>query len=212
MASGKRDNASGRSNGTGIGNPLQGGLTGEARAGGIGGSLRDAGLYPDDDTDVVATPEALQARLEDARARHEARLARFNDELARLFSSGQVKPFFLIPDPCWNGEMGHFLMVRLGLLPYDAWNLAFLPTDAQMATVLGAPPHPNGNIAKFVTTAEAFVRGRQARLRVARAEAARTRDRAAYDAAKAEAVRDIQGLAALFSGLLTAAWRQYRTG
>ncbi|UCH73231.1 MAG: hypothetical protein JSU82_12825 [Rhodospirillales bacterium] len=171
---------------------------GESRA---AGGCPGASLHPD------PTPEDLSTRLRDARARHDEKLARFNAEFALLFSGGRIRSFFLIPDPCWNGEMGHFLMAELGLLPYESWNLAFLPTDECAATAFGAPPHPNGNIPAFVKIATAFVRDRMARLDAARTGAPGGAGKEITATAKAECIQEIRALAAIFSTMMMAAWQ-----
>jgi hypothetical protein len=49
----------------------------------------------------------------------------------------------VFPEPCWNGDSGNFLTMRLRMSPYEDWNVAFLLTEERWCAVLGLPRHPN---------------------------------------------------------------------
>lgn len=112
----------------------------------------------------AAPAHAMRARLDAGKSALEAALMRVNDNVARQTGGGSLRPFFLIPDSCWNGAMGEFLMSRLGLSPYESWNVAFLPVDEDTAMKLGAPLHPDGNIPAFIDAAETAVLAARDRL------------------------------------------------
>ena len=60
-------------------------------------------------------------------------------------------------EPCWNGELGKFLMMRLQLFPYDDWNVVFLPEDERTAQLMDLPVHPGGPIPGSVEIVGQFV-------------------------------------------------------
>ena len=53
--------------------------------------------------------------------------------------------FWLIQEPCWNGEVGDFLIYQLKLNPYEEWN-TIIAGDERAARLLGIPLHPGGVI------------------------------------------------------------------
>ncbi len=61
----------------------------------------------------------------------------------------EMVPFFLIPESCWTGESGQFLVEFLRLTPYGAWNVAYLPGNQWTSMILGTPVHPRTEVAEF---------------------------------------------------------------
>jgi hypothetical protein len=97
----------------------------------MGDLLRQIGMSPDDESNFVTTGASIDERVARDRAKFETKLAELNRDVAQRSAGGSVLPFFLIPEPCWNGEMGTFFMARLQFFPYDEWNVLFLPADEQ---------------------------------------------------------------------------------
>ena len=124
----------------------------------VGKLLRDLGMSPDDESNLVPTGASIDARVARDRARHEAKLAEINRDVAQRTGGGSVMPFFLIPEPCWNGDMGTFFMARLRFFPYDDWNVLFLPADERTAKIMNAPVCPYGEIPGAVDLVQSFVR------------------------------------------------------
>src|SRR5262249_45822536 len=85
----------------------------------MGDLLRQLGMSPDDEANLVPTGASIDARVARDRTRHEAELAEVNRDVARRVPGGRMLPFFLVPEPCWNGPTGTFFMVRLRYFPYD---------------------------------------------------------------------------------------------
>lgn len=174
-----------------------------------GDMLRQLGMSPDDESNLVPNQQSLEQRLVEGRAKLEAKLARLNDDISRRTNGGSVRPFFLLPDPCWNGEMGHLLMMRLDLCPYDDWNIAFLAADERTALKLDAPIHPNGNLPAFVKASAEFLEREDANLRAAHAEASRTQDFGKFHDDR-EAIRNrVRALGGYFAAQLMKAWHQH---
>jgi hypothetical protein len=140
----------------------------------IGEILRATGFSPDDPSNFAPTPDSIDARVARDKLAHEAKLADVNRDVAARTDGGEVQAFFLIPEPCWNGEMGDFLLRRLQMSPYEDWNVAFLPADARTASMLGLPRHPLGEALLFAEDAEGIIRSALAKMDGVRAEADRT--------------------------------------
>jgi hypothetical protein len=212
MAFGKRSNTSGQNQAKNLAafDTQPRAIPAEAWETPLGDSLRSLGMGPDDASNLIPTPDSINARLDRDREKHQAKLAEINRDVAQKTGGGSVRPFFLIPDPCWNGETAVFLMMRLELFPYDDWNVVFLPADERTAAAMNAPMHPNGNIPAFVTAAEKFMRDAEAELMAAHAEAGRTHDFAAFAAAKKHAQTAVCTLAAIFAEKHTEAWKATR--
>ena len=122
-----------------------------------GDLLRAIGMKPDDESNFVPTKESIDARIARDKAAHEARWAELNRDVAARTNGGSVQPFFLIPEPCWNGELGDFLVVTLKLSPYQDWNVAFLPADERTASMMNLPVHPDRDDPEVVEYAMGFV-------------------------------------------------------
>lgn len=174
-----------------------------------GEMLRALGMSPDDESNLIPNQQSLEQRLATGRASLEAKLMRINDDVARRTGGGSVRPFFLLPDPCWNGELGHLLMMRLDLYPYDEWNIAFLPVDERTALKLDSPMHPDGNLPAFIKASEEFLVREEAALRAAHAEAEKSHDFAAFGDARELIRTRIKALAGFFLAELHKAWRQH---
>lgn len=176
-----------------------------------GAALRLLGLNPDDERNLVPNQHSLEQRLAAGRARLEAKLARLNDEIAQKTDGGSLRPFFLLPDACWNGELGHLTMIRLGLCPYEDWNIAFLPVEESTALQLDQPLHPDGNLPAFVRASAEFLTREEQRLREAHNDAAVTEDFGAFMLEREASRERVQALAAYFMAQLTKAWKQHTT-
>ena len=152
----------------------------------------------------------VKARLERDRAAHETKLAGINRFVAERTDGGSVRPFSLIPESCWSGEFSAFLTIRLGLSPYDDWNMIFLPADQRTAEALDMPVCPERDISAFVAVAGKSLREADTRLRDAHYEVARTGDLEAFSEAKDDVRDSVRGLAAHFLSLIDLAWEQKR--
>ena len=156
----------------------------------MGETLRAAGFRPDDPSNFAPTPESIDARIARDKLAHEEKLAEINRDVAARTNGGAMLAFFLIPEPCWNGEMGDFLLRRLQMSPYEDWNVAFLPDDTPTASMLGLPRHPLDEALLFAEDAEKIIRSAMAKLDTVRAEANRTQQFGNYKQEQ-DAVKDI---------------------
>lgn len=154
----------------------------------------------------------LRARLERDRAAHEAKLDGINRFVAERTDGGSVRAFSLIPDSCWRGEFTGLLTMRLGLSPYEDWNMIFLPADQRTAERLEMPVCPDSEISAFVAVAGKSLREADTRLRDAQYEAARTGDLEAFAEAKDDIRDDVRAIATHFLNLMDLAWAQRHPG
>lgn len=180
----------------------------------MGDVLRQIGMSPDDPSNLVPTGASIDARVASDRAKHEAKLAELNRDVARRTGGGRVKAYFLFHDPCWNGETGTFLMARLRYFPYDDWNVLFLPEDERTAELMGLPVHPGGPIPGSVEVVEQLVAEAKAKLQAASAEAERTQRYADIEAIMTSIKRDVWGVASYLADHIGArsAWKPTLTG
>lgn len=109
----------------------------------MGDFLRQCGMSPDDPSNMMATPELMQARADAAKAAQDKLVAAAN---AQLPSGTTVIPWALIPWSVWGREPARFLMVTCEMFPATHWNTMLLPTDEQSAAILGLPRHPQSAI------------------------------------------------------------------
>jgi len=92
-------------------------------------------------------------RVAKAHADLKRRTREVHDILAPMVGPDcQMIPFFLIPESCWAGETGRYLVEFLGLAPYGPWNTAFLPGNAWTAAIVGTALHPGTEAADFTAT------------------------------------------------------------
>ena len=183
-------------------------LPDEVWQGKTGEMLRALGMSPDDPSNLIPDVNSVNVRLDRDRARHEAKLEELNRNTAAKVPGGRMRGFSLLPDPCWNGELGQLLMMRLDLFPYDDWNMIFLPADAETAAALDKPIQPNGNEPDFVAKAELFLRDAEAHLRAAHDEATRTQDFGQFGDELDEIRDKVKGLARSFLSELDKAWQE----
>jgi hypothetical protein len=131
-----------------------------------------------------------------------------NRSVAERVPGGRMRGFSLLPDSCWTGELGRFLMMRLDLFPYDAWNMVLLPANTATAEALDMPPHPNGDVAVFVAKATEFLREAEARLRAAQEEATVTEDFAKFQETLEDMRDRVRALATAFLRDLDTSWKE----
>jgi hypothetical protein len=160
-----------------------------------GDLLRAIGMKADDESNFVPTQESIDARIARDKAAHEARWAELNRDVARRTSGGSVRPFFLIPEACWNGELGDFLVVTLKLSPYQDWNVTFLPADECTAAMMNLPVHPDGDDPEVVEYAIGFVTAARDRYKAAYEEVDRSHEFGRFHDQVEDITDKVRGLA-----------------
>lgn len=177
-----------------------------------GDLLLKLGMSPYDESNLVANERSMNARLEESKLRHEERNLLAQRNIETRLAGAKVRPFFLIPDPCWQEQTGVFLMAALDLYPYDDWNVMYLADDERTALVLDIAAHPNGNVPQLVDAARKFMAKAQTDLRTAHDEAGATGDYAAFGARLDDIREAVKGLALAFSRNIVEAWERRGAG
>jgi hypothetical protein len=178
----------------------------EVWEGEMGDLLRQIGMSPDDESNLVPTGASIDARVARDRERHEAKLAEINRDLQRQVPGGRMLPFFLIPEPCWNGDMGTFFMVRLRFFPYDDWNVVFMPADERTAAALNAKLHPGYTLPGAVELVQSFVLESETKLDAARQAADLNRNFAAFGETLNSVRGEVWGIASYIANHVGAKW------
>ena len=139
----------------------------------------------------------LAARLDASRAALDHRLARLTREATEKTGRRiSLKPLMLIPEPCWRGRYGKFLLQALELSPYDPWNVAALPALPADAVAIEAPPHPGDPTPQDVHAVNATIAEIKRGYHEGREQMEWTNDPADLVAAHQRAVDQVRGLAA----------------
>ena len=124
------------------------------------------GRKPDDPSNLLVTPDDVVRMIEEGRKAVDARIRQLQAKAAaRGLDDVRLRPFWLIQDSCWNGEIGDFLIYHLRLNPYDEWNTVILPADARSSSILDMPVHPGGDIPAFAKAQKEVIFALRDRLR-----------------------------------------------
>lgn len=154
------------------------------------GEAGGVALAPEPEIPLAERLAASRAAMDRRQARLEAAVAEKAGRRIRL------KPLLLIPEPCWRGRYGRFLLHGLSLNPYDPWNVALLPFHPADAGVIEAPLHPGDPGPQETQAANDLL----AQLRQDYAEAYEqmdwTADRSEVGAALERAIAQVKGFAA----------------
>lgn len=142
----------------------------------------------------------------------EARHAQLQLSTESLLPGAKMRPFLLIPDSCWDGPTGTFLMKTLDLYAHDNWNVMFLAADERTAAALDIALHPNSAIPAFVQAAERLMDECQLNMNGAHNEAARTGDFNRYHEARDDAREQVKLLAGQFAKQIVEAWQKRSAG
>jgi hypothetical protein len=100
----------------------------------------------------------------------------------------QMVPFFLIPESCWVGETGQYLVEFLDLTPYGAWNTAFLPGNQWTAALVGTALHPRAEAPEFTATIKKLILDSKAKTDLATAKVGTTGDLQLMTTARSESL------------------------
>ena len=108
------------------------------------------GLPTEGPDSLFPTDDDLRQFVARARASLDLRCEKVNAALKpRVGPDCKMIPYFLIPESCWTGDTGPFLLSFLRLTPYGEWNTAFLPANQWTSLILGTPVHPMAETPEF---------------------------------------------------------------
>jgi hypothetical protein len=167
------------------------------------GFLEALGIAPNGPENVIPSQNDIDERLAKGRADLDRRIEVLHKNLAaQIGPEIRMRPFWLIPESCWQGETGAFLLRFLDFNPYDNWNIAFLPADQLTSLIMDAPLHPDAEIPAFAAAGKKLIAECASRVAQATMEAKRTADFQLVTAARTDGQKMIRALAMTFAAKL----------
>ncbi len=117
-------------------------------AGKHGDMLRFLGLSPNDEANIIPNNAEFERRIKQSLAQQDARRTEIEAELKRTHGHNAIRPFFILAEPVFNSQLGQWLIRLMKLMPYDDWNIIYLPLDRETQAVMGGglPLHPRQSI------------------------------------------------------------------
>ena len=101
------------------------------------------GMDINDPANIIPDDAEFDRRVKESLAKQDARRTQIEADLMRTHGHDAIRPFFILAEPVYNGPLGPWLIRLMKLLPYDDWNVVYLPLDrATQAAMNGAPLHP----------------------------------------------------------------------
>ena len=105
--------------------------------------LHTIGFDINDPANIIPDQAEFDRRVVDSLAKQDARRTQIETDLMRKHGHNAIRPFFILAEPVFNSPLGQWLIRIMNLLPYDDWNVVYLPLDrATQAAMNGAPLHP----------------------------------------------------------------------
>ena len=158
------------------------------------------GAQPDDPENIRVTAADIQRMTEEGLRAIANRIQQLEEKArARGHTGLRFRPFWLIPDTCWNGTVGDFLLYTLRLNPYEEWNTLILPDDDATSRLLGLPRHPGKDIPEFARLGEELILDMRQKLLAAHAEARRSHEFGRVSDLHDETVAQVKKLALIFA-------------
>ena len=109
--------------------------------------LWQLGFGPDDAANIIPDDAEFDRRIKESLAKQDARRTRIEGELKRTHGHNAIRPFFVLSEPVFNSELGQWLIKLMNLMPYDDWNIVYLPMDRETQAAMGGLPlHPRQSI------------------------------------------------------------------
>lgn len=79
-------------------------------------------------------------------ARQEERRCAIEADMLERFGHNNIRPFFTCGEGVINTDLGRWMVNQMNLLPYDEWNVTYLPMDEPTAAIMDLPLHPQCSI------------------------------------------------------------------
>jgi hypothetical protein len=112
-----------------------------------GDMLRSLGFSVNDEANIIPDDAEFDRRIQQSLARQDARRTEIEAELLRTRGHNAIRPFFILAEPVYNSQLGQWLVRLMNLLPYDDWNVVYLPLDRETQAAMGGLPlHPRQSI------------------------------------------------------------------
>lgn len=113
-----------------------------------GDFLRSLGFSLDDPSNVIDDELGFRRKLKQSEDELKLRQTELEKTLLSEHRHNAIKPFFLCGEAIFNGDLGPWMMRSLKILPYQEWNVAYLPMDKDTQRAMGEnlPLHPQSEI------------------------------------------------------------------
>ena len=111
-----------------------------------GDFLREIGFDINDPKNILPEPEDFDRKVKASLNRQDIRRQAIEADLLAKHGCNAIRPFFVLAEPVMNSKLGAWLIQVMDLMPYDDWNLVYLPTDQATASAMGLPFHPGVSI------------------------------------------------------------------
>ena len=121
-------------------------VIGEAAFETHGDFLREIGFDINDPKNILPEPEDFDRKVKASLNRQDIRRQAIEADLLAKHGCNAIRPFFVLAEPVMNSKLGAWLIQVMDLMPYDDWNLVYLPTDQATADAMGLPFHPGMSI------------------------------------------------------------------
>jgi len=116
-------------------------------AGKHGEMLKSLGIDINDPVNIIPDDAEFDRRIKESLAKQDARRTQIEADLLRAHGHNAIRPFFVLAEPVFNGPLGPWLIRLMNLLPYDDWNIVYLPLDRETQAAMGGLPlHPRQTI------------------------------------------------------------------
>ena len=112
-----------------------------------GDFLRMLGRDINDADNILPEPEDFDRMIQELLAEQDKRRCAIEADLLARHGVNAIRPFFILAEPVINSPIGAWLIRSMRLMPYEDWNLVYLPTDRATAAVMDLPLHPCQSIA-----------------------------------------------------------------
>jgi hypothetical protein len=119
---------------------------GEADFARYGELFRTVGFGINDPANILPDRAAIDLLVRQSLDAQDERRTRLEADLLAKHGVNNVRPFFLFSEGVYNTPLGDWLMAIMRLMPYDDWNITYLPMDRQTAEALRLPLHPQQSI------------------------------------------------------------------
>ena len=121
-------------------------IFGEAVYAQHGEFLRMLGKDINDPENILPEPEDFDRMVQESLKRQEERRCAIEADLLAKHGCNAIRPFFVLAEPVLNSPLGAWLIQVMNLMPYEDWNLVYLPTDQATAKAMELPLHPGMSI------------------------------------------------------------------
>lgn len=121
-------------------------IFGEAVYAEHGDFLRAIGHDINDPGNIVEEQADFDRLVRQSLEKQDQRRTKIMAELLARHGCNNIRPFFLFSEGIYNAPLGDWLIQIMRLMPYDDWNITYLPMDAKTAAAMRLPLHPQQSI------------------------------------------------------------------